>query len=59
MACELDAILPDTLRQIVRDAIESHVDYTELENIRHIEAAERRSLALMTASYRKRQSATN
>lgn len=59
MACELDALHPDTLRTLVRDAIESHLDRDELENVKRIEAAERRSLAMMTASYKKQQVTAN
>lgn len=44
-ACELDALHPHTLRQIVRDAIESHVDKYELEMTRSIEREERATLA--------------
>lgn len=53
MACDLDAIHPATLRQIVRNAIESHVDIDEIVNIKRIEAAERRTLATMAKNYQK------
>jgi hypothetical protein len=38
---ELDAIPPDTLRQLVRDTIEPHVDRERLEELKAIEACER------------------
>ena len=41
---ELDAILPDRLRDLVRTNIESHVDEDQLDRIRVAEAAERESL---------------
>ena len=44
---ELDAIDPDTLRDIVREAIEHHIDPTELETIRTAEASEREILAAL------------
>ena len=43
-ACELDAIPPDTLRKIVRYAIECHLSSSELEALKRIEAAERETL---------------
>ena len=44
IAAELDAIPPDTLRQMVRDAIEAHLPRHELEALKRIEAAERATL---------------
>ena len=41
---ELDAIEPDTLRELVREAIEQHLPADELERLREIEAAERESM---------------
>ena len=41
---ELDAIEPETLRGLVRDAIESHVDPDVYARIRTVEAAERQSI---------------
>jgi hypothetical protein len=41
---ELDAIPPRTLRQLVRDCIERHIDPDVLERTRTIERLERRSL---------------
>jgi hypothetical protein len=45
MACELDALHPDDLRQIVRDTIEKHIDRYELTMTRKIEKEERETLA--------------
>lgn len=42
---EVDAIKPSTLRQLVRDRIESHIDDEALERTRTIEEAERETLA--------------
>ena len=47
---ELDAVHPDTLRQIVRDAIEQHIDFRQLEVLRIAEAEERK---ILTAFGRK------
>ena len=43
-AAELDAIPPDTLRDMVRGAIERHLPRTELEHLKHVEALERQTL---------------
>jgi hypothetical protein len=43
---EVDAIEPRTLRALVRDAIESHIDPRVLEATRRIEEQERRTLEL-------------
>jgi hypothetical protein len=43
-ACELDAIAPDDLRTIVRDAIEQHLPRQVLEVMKEIEESERMSL---------------
>ena len=43
-AVELDAIHPDTLRQLVRDAIEQHIDHRQLEVLRVVEREERKIL---------------
>ena len=43
-AAELDAIPPDTLRDIVRGAIEQHLPADELEHLKTVEAAERDTL---------------
>lgn len=43
-AAELDALPPDTLRQIVRAAIEEHLPTGELERLKIIEQAERDTL---------------
>jgi hypothetical protein len=42
---ELDAIPPDTLRQMVRDAIERHADTAKLARLKQVERLERESLA--------------
>ena len=41
-AVELDAMHPDTLRHLVRDAIEQHIDYRQLEVLRVAEREERK-----------------
>jgi hypothetical protein len=43
-AVELDAIHPDTLRVLVRDAIEQHIDFRQLDVLRIAEAEERKIL---------------
>lgn len=43
-AAELDAIPPDTLRQMVRDVIEMHLPARELEHLKRVEQAERETL---------------
>ncbi|MFJ1293233.1 hypothetical protein ACEPPZ_14295 [Paracoccus yeei] len=43
-AAELDAIPPDTLREMVRDAIEDHLPSWELSMLKRVEAEERRTL---------------
>lgn len=43
-ACELDAIPPDALRAMVRNAIEYHLPRHELEALQKIERAERETL---------------
>jgi len=40
-ACELDAIEPDMLRDLVTDAIEEHLPRAELDRLKKIEQAER------------------
>ena len=42
---DLDALPPDTLRQLVSDAIGEHADRDELARLKLVEAAERESLA--------------
>jgi hypothetical protein len=44
---ELDAIPPDVLRQLVRDAIDSHMDPWRLEQFRMVEREERETLRTM------------
>jgi len=46
-ACELDAIPPDDLRNIVRAAIEEYLPRGELESLKRIEDAERETLRHM------------
>lgn len=43
-AAELDAIPPDRIRQIVRDAIEDHLPRWELQHLKQVEAEERSTL---------------
>jgi hypothetical protein len=52
LACELDALHPNDLRQIVRTAIERHIDKDELANIRRIEEVERQSLAEIAKTFK-------
>jgi hypothetical protein len=49
-AVELDAIHPDTLRALTRNAIERHIDEHELEVLRTAEAEERKILSLWKPS---------
>jgi hypothetical protein len=51
---ELDAIHPEALRAIVRDAIEEHVDPDQLEILKIAEAEERRTLEMFATSRRRR-----
>ena len=44
IACELDAIRPDILRDMVREAIESHLPRHELEHLKSIEQLERQQI---------------
>ena len=44
---ELDALPPDVLRQLVRDAIDSHMDPWRLEQFRKVEQEEREALRQM------------
>ncbi len=44
---EVDAIHPDTLRQLCRDSITQHIDPWALERTQAVEAAERETLAAM------------
>jgi DNA-binding PadR family transcriptional regulator len=48
---ELDAIPAPELRELVRDAIEDHVDAHQLHVLRTVEAEERRVLVEMAASF--------
>jgi hypothetical protein len=49
-ACEMDALTPADLRQLVRDAIEAHIDPYILHRTRQIEAAEKETLGHVLAS---------
>ena len=44
VAAELDAIPPDTLRAIVRDAIEEHLPRDEFDRLKSVEALDRQTL---------------
>lgn len=46
-ACELDAIHPQQLRQLVHNAITQHIDTYEWEQLRSIEQEEKRSLEMI------------
>jgi hypothetical protein len=48
---ELDAIPPETLRDLARDAIERHVDQHGLDVLRKLEAEERAGLEAMASSF--------
>ena len=50
---ELDAIHPDALRDIVRGAIERHVDFHQLKILKTAEAEERRALEMFTQGRRR------
>lgn len=43
-AAELDAIPPDTLRSLVREAIEMHLPRYQLDRLKHVERLERETL---------------
>lgn len=45
ISCELDAISPNTLRQLVRDHLEEHMDPTRLRTLKLAEEEERKGLA--------------
>lgn len=48
IACELDAIPPDTLRQIVRNVCESYMPADELARLQAVEALERETIASLS-----------
>ena len=45
-ACELDAISPDTMRDLVEEAINLHLDQDQLRVLKVAEASEREQLKL-------------
>jgi hypothetical protein len=47
---ELDAIDPDTLRALVRDCIERHIDWRQLDVLRVAEQSERQQLAIFAGA---------
>ena len=49
-ACELDAIHPQQLRQLVHNAITQHIDPYEWDRLRSIERQERESLQMVRAA---------
>jgi hypothetical protein len=51
---ELDALHPESLRGLVRDAVERHVDFRQLDVLRTVEAEERRVLERFISNWRKR-----
>jgi hypothetical protein len=53
-AVEIDAIHPDTLRLLVRDAIERHIDFRLLDTLRTAESNERRMLEMFGTRRRRR-----
>lgn len=50
MACELDAIHPADLRQLVHNAIQAHIDPAAWERLQRVEAVERESIAQWAAA---------
>ena len=53
-AVELDAIHPDTLRLLVRDAIERHINFRLLDTLRTAELNERQVLEMFVTQRRRR-----
>ena len=51
-AAELDALPPDELRRRVREAIESHIDKQEWEQLQAIEQLERKSYEKVMRKFR-------
>jgi len=51
-AVELDAIEPDMLRQLVRNAIEHHLPRHQLEVMKSAEASEREGLEMLARRFR-------
>jgi hypothetical protein len=51
-ACELDAIPPDTLRGLVRDAIETFLPAEELRRLKAVEAEERETFTRFAETWR-------
>ena len=43
-SCEVDAIRPDLLRQMVRDCISGHIDAEQIETVQEIEQEEKQLL---------------
>lgn len=43
-AAELDALRPDYMRSLLRNAIESHIDVEHWERLKQVEAVERESI---------------
>ena len=43
-SCEVDAIRPDVLRQMVRDCITDHIDAEEIATVQEIEREEKQLL---------------
>ncbi len=54
---ELDAIHPDTLRELVTTAIEVHMPRQQLQVLRVVEAEERQGLELLACQVAKRRPA--
>jgi hypothetical protein len=52
-AVELDAINPDTLRELVRAAIERHIDFRTFDTLRTAESNERRMLEMFATPGRR------
>jgi hypothetical protein len=54
-SCELEALNPDTLRSFIRDAIEQHVNRSELVALRREEHLARQALVQIAEAYEVRQ----
>jgi hypothetical protein len=54
-ACELDAIDPDTLRELVRACIERHLPQDQLEILKVAEESEREALKMFIKKVRRRR----
>lgn len=51
-SCELDALPPDILRELIRKCIEQHIDQKQLERHKAIESAERETLKIFNSNFK-------